>query len=124
MSAELEILDLEGLEFEEIERLSNGNSYPFPAVVIGEQDLRFNSKCNEHFKGIEWIEFRTSTEYVVITPVKERSKTAFKVWTTGGNKCATYPINLKEKKIKRGVYKIYKAKDSFAFKRYEPLETF
>ena len=121
MNEELEIIDLDGLEFEEIEKAVS--EYPFPTITLSSPNLFFNRAAGKYLKDVQFVKFRTSTEYVVIVPTEEKTKTAFKLGTyTNGAKAIAYPANLKGCKIKRGVYKLYKYKDGFAFKRYEPLK--
>ena len=83
----------------------------------------FQQSGKKYVEDVQFVKFRTSTEYVVIVPTEEKTRTAFKLGTyTNGAKAIAYPTNLKGCKIKRGVYKLYKYKDGFAFKRYEPLK--
>lgn len=125
MNEEFESLELDGLEFDEIEKAKGGAKYEFPTITLGEYTLYFNAAFSKFFEDVEYVKFKASTEYVLIEPAKKRDRSTFRVnrWTHAMRGTA-YPANLKEKKIKRGIYKIYRYKDGFAFKRYEPLEVY
>lgn len=125
MNEELESLELDGLDFDEIERGLNASKYSFPTITVGEQTLYFNTAFAKYLKGAKYVNFRISTEYIVIHESEEKSKYSFRLGKFGnGAFGCIHPSNMKEKKIKRGVYKIYRFKDGFAFKRYEPLEVY
>lgn len=123
MDFELEELKLDE-ELEDIERARIAMRYPFPVVTISTQNIMFNLACNSFLSDVAFIRISTSPNYVVLQPADKASATNFKLGRqskTYSNRSMTIPAALREKKIQRGNYKLYKAKDGWAFKRYEPL---
>lgn len=123
MNFELEELKLDE-ELEDIERVRFSMRYPFPAITITPYNIIFNLLCNSFLDDVEFIRISTSPNYVVLQPSVTTSPTSFKLGgrnTRSGNRALTIPAALKEKKLQRGNYKLYKMNDGWAFKRYEPL---
>ena len=123
MDFELEELKLYE-ELEDVERARTAMRYPFPTVTITPHNIIFNLMCNSFLDGVVFLHISTSPNYVVMQPVDKASIANFKLSRQNrkyGNRSLTIPAALREKKIQRGNYKLYKAKDGWAFKRYEPL---
>ena len=123
---ELEELNLDGLDLEEIKRFMGG--YPFPAITAA-RDYFY---CNKPFsnlltaKGYNYIKFYITPDYVILSPSSEVVENGYKISHSHGNVdwdvlTVKLPASMKEKKIRTGVFKIYKCKQGYAFKRYEPL---
>ena len=120
MDFELEELVLDE-ELEDIERIHS--RYNFPVVTLSETHMFFNYLFANLANDIEYISFSSSPSYIVLRPAKTVSPTSFRLTRPNyiGRNCII-PAALREKKISKGTYKIYKFNDGWAFKRYEPLE--
>lgn len=124
---ELEVLNLDGLDFEEIER--NLGGYPFPAVTTTNEYFYINMAFANILdaENAKYIKFYVTPDYVILSPSSEVVNNSYKIchWIQAGRTAACMtvkiPANMKEKKIATGVYKIYKCKQGYAFKRYEPM---
>jgi len=71
------------------------------------------------------MKWGVTSEYVVCVPTREGDPHAymFRPAKAVDAYCARFPSSLsREKKIQIGTYKLYKYKDGFAFKRYEPIQ--
>lgn len=116
-------IDFSPDDLEEIEKMY-GSKFPFPVVHFGDSALfnRETSKAGLIGDAVKWF---TTPEYVIGLPAKPNTANAFAVWRAGRNKnCALAKIPAalsREKKVASGYYKLYKYKNGFAFKRYEPL---
>lgn len=108
-------------ELEVIEKELSG--YDFPVATLGKQSIYFNRHAVPLIP--EYLEWRTSTQYIVGLPTTKENRNAFHVRrakTAREAVQAAFPVKMKnEKKVKSGSYKIYKYKDGFCFKRYERL---
>lgn len=122
MVNEFEILDELQIDESELELIlkQNFDMYNFPVVGISSDNAFFN----RHAVSVvpDFIKWFTTSEYVIGLPAPANDKNAYKarrVW----NKVVTHlPKDLKNnKKIGKGHYRVYKYKDGFAFKRYEPI---
>ena len=125
----MEFIDIENDDFEEIERRRAQNIYKFPTVGVYGTTLGFNIAAYPLLDGWTHICFYTTPEYVIMTKASKNERNAFALRryfareSTGYcNQNVTIPADLKEKKLRHGVYKLYKCKQGLAFKRYEPLE--
>lgn len=121
MDFELEELKLDE-QLEDIERA--GRRYGFPTVTINESHMFFNLPFAELLRELDYIRISSSPNYIVFQPAKTVSPTSFKLGRPRnypGRTCVI-PVALREKKLRKGVYKIYKFNDGWAIKRYEPLE--
>lgn len=118
----LELLDLDGIEFDEIEKIVDG--LPYPAVHIGTKSMYFNRAFHRIIpEGQRNVKFYTSSEYVIISLTQNDDENTFHL-NRDYEKHSTainMPALLREKKIRKGAYKIYKCKQGYAFKRYEPV---
>lgn len=114
--------NLEDLEL--IKKLGSVNNYQFPAVFVGESGIWFNYFASPIVPNL--IKWFSTGEYIIGLPGGEGERDCFKTHYVDKAKCSckatTFPADMKSKKIKKGYYKVYKFKDGFAFKRYEPLE--
>ena len=107
----------------DLERIKRGTSkYSFPTVTLLEDRFYFNIQAQPHMKDIDFLTISTAVDYIVLMPAHMDSAVSFRLLRRGGWAFMTYPVGLHGAKIKRGVYKLYKYKNGFAFKRYEPLE--
>ena len=122
MNNQLEELNIDGIEFDDVERETH--KYPFPVVSITGKVVYCNPSFSALLDGFSYFQFKTSPEYLLIKGGQRETNNSFKVRKAGASVVATLPANLAEKKIRPGVYKIYKAKDWFAIRRYEPIRTF
>lgn len=122
---ELEELEIIDEEFETVTR-QQWAPVDFPAITIMEKQMYINAPFSQLIPNVKYIEFRVSSSYIIMLPQDHASSTAYKVssCTRGDGKAVSIPASLKEKRIKRGVYKIYKYKEGWAIKRYEPVEVF
>ena len=108
-------------ELEEILRVNHGYWELFPCITVCDHTFYFNRISNAIIpKRLKW--FATS-ELIIGLPASEVDVNSFTVrnYTHSSGKVTTFPSFMQQKKIKHGVYKLYKYKDGFAFKRYEPL---
>lgn len=131
----MEEIDLGSAELEEVQK-SAIFKFDFPAVSVtsgASAYFYFNAAAQPLFENFDKIKFFTTPEYIVFADSKGDWKNAFtiqerrpklrdKSFSCYSYFKATIPAALKEKKIKPGCYKLYKCKQGFAFKRYEPLE--
>ena len=119
----METINIEGVGIEEIENGNHAPRHPFPAITISENYIYFNGHLSKHLYAFKYFNLATSSEYVIFTPTNERGKSSF-VMNMQGRRAiqASMPKGLLEKKVAFGTYKVYKAKNSFVIKRYEPLE--
>lgn len=114
-------IDFELDELEEIEKLF-GSKFGYPVVHIGNIAV-FNSKAERAGIIGDAIKWFITPEYVIGVPAKKNSENAFSVYKTNFH-CASvkFPSILRdEKKVATGYYKLFKYKNGFAFKRYEPM---
>lgn len=111
---------------EELERIEKWNrEISFPAVGIsGKGYIYFNALATQHIKKVEYLGFFSTSEYIILLPESKNSINAYKICDAhnGYGISMRLPSTLREKKLKDGYYKLYKYKDGFCFKRYEPLE--
>lgn len=123
----MELEELETID-EELETVARQQGAPvdFPAITIMGKQMYINVPFSQLIPNVKYIEFRVSSSYVIMLPQDHASSTAYKVstCTKGYGKAVYIPAPLKEKRIKRGVYKVYKYKEGWAIKRYEPVEVF
>ena len=119
---ELEELELDDSEeLEELLKLTHSYWELFPCITVSDHTLYFNRMSNAIVpKRLKW--FATS-ELIIGLPASEVDVNSFAVKNYAGTsgKATRFPSFMQQKKIKRGVYKLYKYKDGFAFKRYEPI---
>lgn len=115
-------LNLEGLEFEVIEKLNAFRKFKFPVIYLN-SDYMYCNKAAKSLVG-DAVRWYVSTEYVVGLKAPKFSTNAFSVhWRKDIVARMTMPKQLyKAKKLRDGYYKLYKYKDGFAFKRYEPID--
>jgi hypothetical protein len=94
----------------------------FPAVSISAGWLYFNKYCLPLLgQAVEWF---FTDEYVIGLPAKKGMVNAYAITVPANKNARVTSLNaaMRNKGIKNGVYKVYKYKDGFAFKRYEPLK--
>lgn len=128
----MEEIDLGSAELEEVQKAI---SLAFPAVTVTRGDrpyFYFNVAAKPLFENFDKVKFFTTPEYIVFADGKGDWKNTFSIaekQRRSSDKSIYYsyykaivPAALKEKKIQPGCYKLYKCKQGFAFKRYEPLE--
>lgn len=117
-----EIIITENLE--EIQKFGFANRFDYPVITIGEKTIYFNRFAEHLLK--DAVRWATAGEYVIGLPCDRKASNAFaarKPATGAPGKIAVFPSALRdEKKIQPGTYKLYKYKDGFAFKRYEPIK--
>lgn len=129
----MEEIDLGSAELEEVQKTALFR-FDFPAVSVtaGHSPyFYFNAAAKPLFEKFDKIKFFTTSEYIVFADGKGDWKNTFSVQERrpkpGSKQCfspyykATIPAAMKEKKLQPGCYKLYKCKQGFAFKRYEPL---
>lgn len=121
MNEELEMLDLNELDYEEVRRKLSG--FPFPVVTVGDHTIYCNTPFKRLLDSSTHIRLYTTPDYVILEPLSSGDyANSFKIHKMDDAGCAfTIPVYLKEKKLQRGFYKIYKCKKGYAFKRYEQL---
>lgn len=122
MNNQLEEINIDGIEFDDVERETH--KYPFPVISITGKIVYCNPAFSALLDGFSYFQFKTSPEYLLIKAGRGQSDNSFKLRKQGASVATTLPANLAEKKIRPGVYKIYKAKDWFAIRRYDPIRTF
>ena len=116
-------LEIDLGELEEIEKGFGAYGFDFPVAYFG-VEVCFNKMARQLCgDAIKWF---VSSEYIIGLPAGKNEKNAYRVQKNGFHKnvyTARFPTVLRtEKKVKPGYYKLYKYKDGFAFKRYEPME--
>lgn len=123
--AEIEEIQIDE-EIEEIERQLF--KVPFPAVTLcgKNNSIYFNIPGGEFCP--EYIKWGVTTEYVIGLPGDSHDPKAYRARRPSyrgeqhGGMQAKFPARLQmEKKVKSGIYRLYKYKNGFAFKRYEPI---
>lgn len=120
--------DLETIEINDIELELICNKickYEYPVVYVGNYTIYFNRFFGKLIKkNTNRIKYFTTPQYVIITEIDgEKVKDTFKLLNSSYETyITTYPSLLREKKIRKGAYKIYRCKQGFAFNRYEPIE--
>ena len=117
----LEELDLGELEI--IEKGTQAINFDFPVVHVLERHLYFNHLASQMVP--KYIQWAVTPDYVVGRETNEKDKNAFRARKGSDCNCmvATFPAKLRrEKKLQPGLYKVYKCKGGFAFKRYEQIE--
>ena len=120
MEDNIEIEELfEDEELEAIEKYAR--KWDIPAICVCESTIYFTSSSLEIIP--ERIRWFTTSSLVIGLPACEADVDGFKVRRSEKHQGVTthFPTALKRKKVKLGTYKIYKYKDGFAFKRYEPI---
>ena len=120
---DFEELDIDLGELETIEKF-NFSSYTYPVAHVGDHFIYFNRFASSLVP--TYIRWSVSTEYVIAAPTDKDDPNAFKTRKPFDcNNCiqATFPSRLRrEKKLQTGYYKLFKYKDGFALKRYEPID--
>ena len=98
--------------------------YSFPTITVLDDHMYLNLYFVQLLGDVDYLSFGASSSYIVLKPANKASSTAFKLSRPKNfnGRIIIIPANLKEKKLAKGVYKIYKFGDGFAFKRYERLE--
>lgn len=128
----MEEIDLGSAELEEVQK-TDICKFDFPAVSVTtgrSAYFYFNAAAKPLFEKFDKIKFFTTPEYVIFADGKGDWKNTFSVQERRPRLSdksfsyykATIPAAMKEKKLQPGCYKLYKCKQGFAFKRYEPLE--
>ena len=128
----MEEIDLGSAELEEVQKTSLFKfDFPVVSVTAGvSQYFYFNAAAKPLFENFNKIKFFTTPEYIVFVDGKGDWKNTFAVQERRPKPGkqhfspfykATIPAAMKEKKLQPGCYKLYKCKQGFAFKRYEPL---
>ena len=117
---ELELLD-ESVSVEEIEkRLSHITE--FPCVCI-RRAMYFNRLAGVIIP--KYIKWYATTSLLIGLPTNETDSNGFKTRYISKNRkaiMASFPAHMRDHRmIKTGFYKVYKYKDGFAIKRYEPI---
>ena len=109
-------------ELELIDRMLNNIRIPFPAITISSNNIYFNMASSEFIP--EYVKWFSTSTLIIGLPSDKNDKHAFHVKTYKSQRLNStrYPSLMQDKKIAKGTYKLYKYKDGFAFKRYEPLE--
>lgn len=117
-----EIIITENIE--EIQKFGFDNRFDYPVITIGEKTIYFNKLSECLVK--DAVRWATAGEYVIGLPCDKSANNAFTIRKAPHNaagKIAVFPSALRDgKKIQPGTYKLYKFKDGFAFKRYEPIK--
>lgn len=91
----------------------------FPTVTLGERYVYFNRLAVQFIPSVgRWV---TTPEYVLFLPAVAGGEDANRVWDTASGKETNFARHLREKRIKKGCYRLYKYKDGVAFKRYEQI---
>ena len=107
-----------GEELEVVEKLFSRTNATCPLVNVGEKTFYFNQLATDVVP--EYIKWFTTNDYIIGLPTTEKDKNGYKTWKANSATLACFPIKLRSaKKLKQGLYKVYKYKEGFAFKRYE-----
>ena len=110
-------------ELELIKKLSHVGKFQFPVVLVGETAIGFNRFASALVPDtVKWF---CSGEYIIGLPGNGNDPDCFRahfINSKNGCRSTSFPAAMREKKVKKGYYKVYKFRDGFAFKRYEPLE--
>ena len=117
----MDTIDLEDEEFDRIYKRSS--NFKFPTICISKNNhLYINSATIKHFD-TPYVEIYSNSKYIVLMPSNSKQPNAFKLLRQGNESglSMSIPRDLREKKLKIGIYKLYKYKDGVCFKRYEPL---
>lgn len=94
----------------------------FPAITYRGNTLMYvNEKAADLFS-CEYVSISTTPEYVILRPANKYSALAFRVTPMKTGKMIRVPHDMKEKKIARGIHRLYKYKDGYCFKRNEVIE--
>lgn len=118
---ELEDIDLSELEF--IEKGTKYLDYDFPVVHVLDKHLYFNYLASPMVP--KYIQWAVTPELIVGREADKGNRNAYKARKSSDSSCmvGTFPARLRqEKKLQKGIYKVYKCKGGFAFKRYERIE--
>lgn len=112
-------LDFSLDELESLKKMSY--RYAFPVIYVGKSSMLFNAHSAPIIP--EKVKWFSTGEYIIGLPADASDMDAFTIRSYTGSICkaTTLPAAMKEKKVKKGCYKLYKYKTGFAFKRYEPL---
>lgn len=95
-----------------------------PMACVRTGMILFNTSAREIIEGrrIQAFEIRLNSEYILFKPaMKERGLTSG-LFNWNGWLRINMTSELLDRKLKRGNYQLFKCGDSFAIKRYEPLE--
>ena len=119
MSNQLEELFL--TDEEELEEVKKYLSFymDIPVVSVGHR-IYFNVAAAPYIP--EHIKWYTTSSLIVGLPASEHDHSAFTVNTHNSGMSSSIPAAMREKKLQKGIYQLYKYKNGFAIKRYEPLE--
>ena len=125
----LEEIDLESDELEEVENRLVKFDYPVVTITRGHSYFFFNAASKQLFEQFNRVKFFTTPQYIIFSDAKGEIKNTFAFKKQKNKKrssaytwyVVSYPAALKEKKLKPGYYKLYKCKQGFALKRYEPM---
>lgn len=110
-------------ESEELELLKKNAAFysDTPVVSLGKSQMYFNVAAKPFIpRGVKWY---ATTSLIIGLPADETQSSVFKINLTGQvGASSIIPATMRQKKLKPGVYQLYKYKNGFAIKRYEPLE--
>ena len=114
-------------DLDEVKKAIACEQFQFPVISIRGRSMYFNRPARELLEnaGAKALRYYTSTNYVIIEPQTTKSFGAFAApnWKNTNGASVTLPsVLVNEKKIRAGYYKLYRYKDGFAFKRYEPID--
>lgn len=126
----MEEIDLESDELEEVENRLVRFDYPVVTITRDHKYFFLNSASQRLFAQFNRVRIFTTPQYIILSDAKGEIKNTFSFKKQKDKQrpsdyswyVITLPAALKEKKLKPGYYKLYKCKQGFAFKRYEPLE--
>ena len=103
-------------QLEEVERYNSRSD--IPCVNINRDTMYFNKSAADLLS--RYVKWYTTADYVIAIPNSKVDKNTYLINMKA--RMSNIPSTLRSKKIKNGTYKLYKYKDGFAFKRYEPIE--
>lgn len=110
---------------ENLESVDNNlQMFTFPAVSVGDSHFYFNSATRRVVDINNNMKMRVfnTTNYVVFVPADENDPSAYAINRT---RDIGFDVTLSRKLIKKlpykGTFKLYKYKDGWCFKKYEPL---
>lgn len=96
----------------------NDREKVFPAVSVSCRNRFYFNKASEPLIAQRLFRIGVTSEYIVFMPAAESGHKAFKITD---QRSLRIPTDLRNMSPKDGVYRLYKYKDGFCFKRYEPI---
>ena len=125
----IETVDVPVADGENILPGHGGRIPDFPGVSVYPSGFYFNTKAAEFLEGVEAFALKLTREWLILTPVPRAAHGAVALSSLSSARCRRREVRfmrepqaLAEKKIPRGLRKLYRCKQGFAISRFNVEE--